>query len=96
VRVTVFYIIALGLYELFVDDRVELPQWLIIRNIDDLKNKLAGVVVVVMAVLFPGQVVSWDGQRDLLGYGVAIAFVIAALTYFVGLKGSKEKLPPKE
>jgi uncharacterized membrane protein YqhA len=55
VRVTVFYIIALGLYELFVDDRVELPQWLIIRNIDDLKNKLAGVVVVVMAVLFRGR-----------------------------------------
>jgi uncharacterized membrane protein YqhA len=93
---TVFYIIALGLYELFVDDRVQLPQWLIIRDLDDLKNKLAGVVVVVMAVTFLGQVVSWDGQRDLLGYGVAIAFVIAALTYFVGSKGSKEKLPPKE
>lgn len=86
---TVFYIIALGLYELFIDDRVPLPAWLSIQNLDDLKNKLTGVVILVMAVLFLGQVVTWDGQRDLLGYGVAIALVIAALTYFLSQQGKK-------
>ncbi len=94
---TVFYIIALGLYELFIDDRVQLPQWLVIHDLDDLKDKLAGVVVVVMAVLFLGQVVTWDGERDLLGYGVAIALVIAALTYFLSLsKAKKQKSAPGE
>lgn len=86
---TVFYIIALGLYELFIDDRVPLPAWLSIQNLDDLKNKLTGVVILVMAVLFLGQVVTWDGQRDLLGYGVAVALVIAALTYFLSQQGKK-------
>lgn len=88
---TVFFIIGVGLYELFIDQNVRLPSWLEIRTLDDLKNKLIGVVIVVLGVLFLGQVMSWDGERDLLGYGVAIAVVIAALTYFLGLKTSKPK-----
>ena len=86
---TVLYIIALALYELFIDDTVPVPDWLAIHNLDDLKYKLVGVVVVVIGVLFLGQVMSWDGQRDLLGYGVAASLVIAALTYFLSLKGKK-------
>lgn len=83
---TVFLIISVGLYELFIDDNVRLPSWLEIKTLDDLKNKLVGVVIVVLAVLFLGQVVSWDGSRDLLGFGVACALMIAALTYFLSLK----------
>ncbi len=86
---TVLYIIALALYELFIDDTVPVPDWLVIHNLDDLKYKLVGVVVVVIGVLFLGQVMTWDGQRDLLGYGVAASLVIAALTYFLSLKGKK-------
>lgn len=88
---TVFFIISVGLYELFIDPNVGLPAWLEIRTLDDLKNKLIGVVIVVLGVLFLGQIVSWDGERDLLGYGASIALVIAALTYFLGLKTSKSK-----
>jgi uncharacterized membrane protein YqhA len=88
---TVLYIIALGLYELFVDDRLVLPHWLEIHDLDDLKNKLTGVVILVMGVLFLGQVVTWDGQRDLLHYGAAIALVIAALTYFLSQQHAKKK-----
>jgi uncharacterized membrane protein YqhA len=90
---TVFLIIALGLYELFVDDGLNLPKWLLIRTLDDLKNKLAGVVVVVMAVLFLGHVVTWDGQRELVGFGVAVAAVIAALTWFLASMAKKDKPP---
>ncbi len=93
---TVFLIIALGLYELFVDEGLQLPTWLVIRTLDDLKHKLAGVVVVVMAVLFLGQVVTWDGQRELVGFGVAIAAVIAALTWFLSSTVAKGKPPPSE
>jgi uncharacterized membrane protein YqhA len=80
---TVLLMIALGLYELFINADVELPEWLQVRTFDDLKNKLVGVVIVVLAVLFLGLVVSWDGERDLLRVGAAIALVIAALTYFL-------------
>ncbi|MGR3503342.1 YqhA family protein [Pseudaestuariivita sp.] len=88
---TVFFIIGLGLYELFIDSDVPLPRWLAIKTLDDLKDKLIGVVVVVLGVLFLGQVVGWDGETDLMGYGIAIAVVIAALTYFLASKPSKAK-----
>lgn len=80
---TVCYITALGLYELFIDDQLELPNWLNIQNLNDLKNKLTSVIIVLMAVIFLGQVVSWDGERDLLRIGAPIALVIAALTWFL-------------
>lgn len=83
---TVLYVIAVGLYELFIDDTVAMPKWLRIHDLDDLKNSLIGVVIVVLGVLFLGQVVTWDGQRDLLGPGAASALVIAALAYFLSLK----------
>lgn len=87
---TVLLMIALGLYELFIDDQLKLPEWLHIRTFDDLKNKLVGVVLVVLAVIFLGHVVAWDGSKDLLGFGVAVAAVIAALTWFLsGAKGGK-------
>lgn len=80
---TVMLMIALGLYELFIDPDLPLPDWLQIRTFDDLKHKLIGVVIVVLAVLFLGHVVAWDGQRDLLRFGAGIALVIAALSYFL-------------
>lgn len=54
---TVFHIIALGLYELFIDARLKVPLWLEIHNLDDLKAKLVKVVVVILGVLFLGQAV---------------------------------------
>jgi uncharacterized membrane protein YqhA len=86
---TVLYVIAVGLFELFVDDRLDLPAWLEIRDLNDLKEKLIGVIVVVLGVVFLGQVVTWNGERDLLGYGGGIAMVIAALTWFVSQKPKK-------
>lgn len=86
---TVLYVIGIGLFELFIDDGLDLPNWLEIHDLDDLKEKLIGVLIVVMAVLFLGQVVTWDGERNLLTYGGAIALVIAALTWFVKQKGKK-------
>ena len=87
---TVFYITSLGLYELFIDEKLPTPSWLHITQLDDLKTKLIGVVVVILAVAFLGQVVNWDGQRNLLFLGAAIALVIGAITFFLGWQGNKE------
>lgn len=86
---TVFYITALGLYELFIDDRLKVPEWLEIHTIDDLKGKLTSVIIVVLSVVFLGQAIRWDGNGNLLPFGASIALVIAALTYF--LKGQTKK-----
>ena len=83
---TVFYIIALGLYELFIDDTIQLPHWLVIHTLDDLKNKLLGVAVVIMAVVFLGNVINWHGEPEIVYLGIAIAFVVVALTWFLGSK----------
>jgi uncharacterized membrane protein YqhA len=88
---TALYIIALGLYELFIDDTLPLPAWLEVHDLDDLKSKLISVIVVVMSVLFLGQIVTWDGDRDLLRFGASIALIIVSLTYFLNLKLKKPK-----
>jgi uncharacterized membrane protein YqhA len=76
---TVLYIIALGLYELFVDQDLPMPGWLRIHDFDDLKDKLIGVIIVLLAVTFLGSAVTWQGGKDILYYGAAIGLVILAL-----------------
>jgi len=83
---TVFYIIALGLYELFIA-KAPLPGWLKICNLDDLKEKLLGLIVIALGVLFLGESLVWpNGVGDLLVYGVANAVVIAAISLYVWIK----------
>ena len=53
----VLYIMSVGLYELFIDNNLPLPEWLVINNLEDLKEKLVGVVIVVLAVFFLGRVI---------------------------------------
>lgn len=88
-----FYIIALGFYELFVDDDIELPTWLEIHNFDDLKSNLVGIIIVVIAVAFLGQVIDWKGGSDIAYFGVAIGVVTASLTYFITAKSAKPRKP---
>ncbi|WP_445250792.1 YqhA family protein [Microcoleus sp. OTE_8_concoct_300] len=88
---TVFYITALGLYELFIDERIKVPYWLEIHSIDDLKTKLTSVIVVVLSVLFLSEVVRWNGGTNILPLGAGIALVIAALTYFLSSQVKKPK-----
>jgi uncharacterized membrane protein YqhA len=80
---------ALGLYVLFIDDSLPLPRWLKIEDLDDLKAHLVSSVIAVLSVLFMREAVAWDGQRDLLGFGVALALVIAALTLYLAVKGKR-------
>ena len=87
---TVMYIISVGLYELFIDDNIQVPEWLGIHTLDDLKEKLVGVIVVVMSVIFLGHVIKWHGETEIVYYGAAIAFVVTALTYFTGQRRKKE------
>lgn len=93
---TVLYIVALGLYELFIDHQVPVPGWLEIRTLDDLKDKLIGVVIVVIGVGFLGQFTTWNGETNLLISGGGAALVIAALTFFLGQKSKKDKDQDKE
>jgi uncharacterized membrane protein YqhA len=73
------YIIALGLYHLFIDTSLRLPRWLKIEDFDELKVILMSVVIVILAVNFTGIVIDWDGSTAILNLGLAIAAVITGL-----------------
>ena len=49
-----------------------------VHSLDDLKENLVSVVIAVLAVLFLREAVAWEGGRDLLPFGGALALVIAA------------------
>lgn len=76
----VLYIISSGLYKLFVGP-IDLPEWLQVGNLDELKAQLINVVIVLLAVIFLGQVVTKYGGIDILYMGVGISLVTVALVY---------------
>lgn len=79
---TVLLVIGYGLYELFVDSGVNLPQWLEIGDLDDLKNKLIGVVVAIIAVVFLGQLVDNESANDILFTGAGAGALVLGLAAF--------------
>jgi len=89
----VLYIIALGLFELFIDDRLPLPEWLEFHHLDDLKEKLVSVVIVVLGVYFLGKVIEGSDFQSVMYLGLGIAAMIAALSYFVGRVLAKKHGP---
>jgi uncharacterized membrane protein YqhA len=79
---TVLLVIGYGLYELFVDTRLEVPEWLEVRDLDDLKSKLIGVVVAIIAVVFVGVFVDVNRAADVVSYGVGAGALVAGLALF--------------
>jgi uncharacterized membrane protein YqhA len=84
------YMISLGLYVLFIDNRVSLPSWLVFRDLEDLKANLVSIVIAVLAVLFLREAISWDGTRNLLELGAAFALMIGVLVFFLSKKGDRQ------
>lgn len=80
---TVVQVVSLGLYQLYFRQDLQLPRWLKIETLDDLKSKLVGVVITVLAVYFLGRAVVWEGGPDVLYLGGGVAVVIVALTWFL-------------
>lgn len=90
---TVLLVIGYGLYELFVDDGIEVPAWLQVRDLDDLKSKLIGVVVAIIAVVFVGVFVDSNRATEVVAYGVGAGALVAGLALFA-LATRKSPKPP--
>ena len=91
---TVLLVIGYGLYELFVDEDLQLPAWLQIHSLDDLKGKLIGVVVAVIAVVFLGELVEGSDAEATMMIGIgagALVLALAAFSYATRASGKTEK-----
>ena len=78
---TALLVFSVGIYELFIGD-LSLPEWLVIRNLHDLKSKLGSVIILVMAVTFLKHLVEWRDPQGTYYFGIAVAVVSASLIAF--------------
>jgi uncharacterized membrane protein YqhA len=90
---TVLLVIGYGLYELFVDASVKLPPWLEINSLDDLKAKLIGVVVAIIAVVFLGVLVDSSDPNDVMLIGIGAGAVVIGLAAFTFATRKEPKKP---
>jgi uncharacterized membrane protein YqhA len=80
---TILYVFGAGFAQLLGSSQ-DYPAWMKIETVADLEHKLTGVLITVLGVIGLSVVAQWDGQTDLLGYGVTVALLIAALAFFYG------------
>jgi len=92
-------IAAYGFYELFISkigdgpSRGKLPAWLEMRDLNDLKARVASMLVLVAAVTFVDQVLAENLGLNILYLGVAVALVIGALIAFLRFGSDSERGP---
>ena len=78
------YILSIGLVNLFISENIDLPKWLEFHDFDDLKERLTGVIVVMIGVFFLGHVLKGAQGIDTLWIGLGCAAIIVALSVFMG------------
>lgn len=88
---TVLLVIGYGLYELFVDSDIKVPSWLQVKDLDDLKSKLIGVVVAIIAVVFVGVFVDANRAQDVISYGIGAGVLVAGLALFALVSQKRPK-----
>jgi len=81
------YVMAVGIYELFIGD-LNLPKWLDIKNIEGLKAKLASVIILILAVKFTERVMESKSGLDLLYLALGVGIMIFVLTFYYKAKDS--------
>ncbi|MEW5803457.1 MAG: YqhA family protein [bacterium] len=78
----ILFISAIGLYLLFWKD-IRVPGWLAVNDVNQLKEKLVGIVITVMGVTFLEHILEWADPKGTLMFGVAIALVIITLVFYI-------------
>lgn len=94
---TIAYITAIGLYKLFIDKKnIQFPIRIQINSLNDLENKIVGVIIAALAVAFLGTAAGTADPSSILNYGGGIAMVIAALAFFLKYNKDDKKDKPTD
>ncbi len=96
----VMFIFAFGIYELFISDIDEAEgdnKILAIHSLDQLKDKIAKVIVMVLVVNFFQRVLHTEFKTplEMLYFALAIASLAIGL-YFLGMVGKKKETKSEE
>jgi uncharacterized membrane protein YqhA len=83
---TALYVFAVSMYELFVN-KLALPNWMLAHDLYELKDKLGGVIVLVMVVKFLEKLVEWKDAYETLLFATAVAVVSGALIALSYIRG---------
>ena len=75
---TALFVFGVSMYELFIN-KLALPEWMLAHNLYELKEKLGGVIILVMVVKFLEHLVEWTDPYGSLLFAVAVALVSAVL-----------------
>lgn len=87
---TVLLVFAIGLWELFVTD-LDVPDWLEITSLDDLKGKLADVIVLVVAIKALEKFTTVKDPGEAVEYALAAGLIVAGLSLSSLVKIAKKK-----
>src|SRR5215204_1431299 len=84
---TALIVVAVSLYELFIGG-LAVPDWMLVKDLTELKAKFTFVIIPVMAVKFVQKILNYENAVDTLYYGAAIAVISFAPTAlnFISLK----------
>ena len=85
---TALYVFSVSMYELFIG-KLTLPNWMVAHNLHELKEKLGGVIILVMAVKFLEHLVEWTDPNSSLLFAISVTLVSASLIA-LGYFGGKE------
>lgn len=72
---------AVSLYELFIGD-LKLPEWMVVRDLNALKNKLSSIIILVMAAKFLEKLATTTDYLGVLYMGLGVAAVSLSLIAF--------------
>ncbi len=80
---TVIYLVGLGLHLLFVNPQLPDQPWIAVSDLDDLKEMLVRVIVLLIGVTFLGSFVEQADDVPVLELGMTSAVVVAAFTLVI-------------
>jgi uncharacterized membrane protein YqhA len=78
----VFFIFAVGLYNLFIGELV-LLKWLKFEDIDDLKLHIAKTIVLFLSVLMVQKIAEWEDPKGLLFFTIATSLTAGVLIWYI-------------
>src|SRR5215218_6872100 len=96
---TALIVVAVSLYELFIG-ALEVPDWMLVKDLTELKAKFTFVIIPVMAVKFVQKILNYENASDRFYCGAAgavVTFSRAGFNYMsIGEKEAKTEKKKQE